>query len=335
MEIKSYNAVDSILIPHTSFNMATQKIMQCFRVAENTLEPICLALIGESRAGKTRVLEHIEGKYPKSRTEDGMHIPVLRLTTPARPTIKGFAEEILSALGDPTPGKGTVSNMTNRIVKLVRDVETRMIMVDEFQHFYDKEQHRVMHHVADWFKVLVDRCKVALVVSGLPSSQFVLNLNEQLAGRFMSPIRIPRFDWKDDELREEFIGILEAFDSGLKQFCFPVLDSDEMSFRFYCATGGLIGYLAKILRQAVWNSLDNDMNQITLDDLAIAYQESVYKDEKDMGLPNPFDRGFTVQENADLLKRISLIGIAKPKEQKTMRSPRKQVVPSPSDVLHA
>lgn len=321
MNSKLYNAVDNLLIPHIPFNRATQKILQCLNVAENSSEPFCLALIGESRAGKTRILEHIESKYPKHRTEDGMRIPVLRVTVPATPTIKGLAEEILTALGDPRPDKGTVANMTKRIVTLTREVGTRMIMVDEFQHFYDKEKRKVMHDVADWFKVLVDRCKIALVTAGLKTCQYVLNMNEQLAGRFMAPIYVPRFDWKDDALREEFITILGAFQNGLTQFGFPQLDSDEMAFRFYCASGGLVGYVVKILRQAVWNALDEGKNQIMLEDLAVAYKESVYKDESDLTLPNPFDRGFIVQANENLLKCVALIGTSTHEEPK-MRSRR-------------
>ena len=270
MKQDMYNVVDQILVPHATFEAATRKLLQCMKGAEGSMEPICMAVIGESRTGKTRVLEYIENKYPSQRLDDGMKIPVLRVTTPSAPTIKGLAAEILSSIGDPMPDKGTVNNMTSRIVTLVRGCGVRIIMIDEFQHFYDKERKKVMHSVADWFKVLVDRCKVALVVSGLPSCQAVLNQNEQLAGRFLAPIHMPRFDWSDDDLRGQFIDILECFHSSLDQFDLPALDSDEMAFRFYCASGGLIGYVVKILRQAVWNATDSDSTVITLQNLACA-----------------------------------------------------------------
>lgn len=333
MKENLYNIVDQILIPHTAFNVATNKIQQCIRVAECSIEPICLAVIGESRAGKTRILAHIEGKYPRQRLDDGLRIPILRVSTPANPSIRGLAEEILASIGDPRPDKGTVKNMTGRIVTQVRESGTRMIMVDEFQHFYDKEKKVVKHHVADWFKELVDKCKAALVVSGLPSCQAVLNQNEQLMGRFLAPIYIPRFDWKNDVLREEFIAILEAFHIGLNKFDLPRLNSDEMAFRFYCATGGLMGYLAKILRQAVWNALDADTHRITLEDLARAYQESVYKDEKASYLPKAFDRGFILLTSEELHVRVSKIGTAAPDEVTVRRSRKKPVEPTTGEVL--
>lgn len=328
-----YNIVDSILIPHTSFNTATHKILQCLKAANSSAEPICIAVIGESRTGKTRALEYVEAQYPRKRLDDGLLIPVLRVTTPANPTVKGLASEILSAIGDPMPDKGTEHNMTDRIITLVRQASTRMIMVDEFQHFYDKEKNRVKHHVSDWLKVLVDKCKVALVVSGLPSCQAVLNQNEQLAGRFLSPIHMPRYDWTDDVLRGEFISILEAFQGGLSQFALPKLDSDEMAFRFYCATGGLIGYLAKILRQAMWNAFDADTNLVTLEDLACSYQQSVYRDEKSSALPKAFDRGFILHVNEAILKQVSEIGTSTPEEYKKRVSQNKPTAPSTGEVL--
>ena len=44
---------------------------------------------------------------------------------------------------------------------------TRMVMIDEFQHFYDRGKRQIMHNVADWLKVLIDDTRTMLVVAGL------------------------------------------------------------------------------------------------------------------------------------------------------------------------
>jgi hypothetical protein len=196
-----------------------------------------------------------------------------------------------------------------------------MIMLDEFQHFYDKQSHKVMHHVSDWLKLLSDESNKSMVVSGLPSCQAVINQNEQLSGRFLSPIYMPRFAWDDDTLREQFISILEAFQEGLPKFSMPDFGEDEMAFRFYCASGGLIGYVAKILRQAVWNATDCKTKVITLEDLAEAYQFSVYKDENEKkNCPiMAFDRNFSTKVNEELLIRARIIGTPSPEEPRKKR----------------
>jgi hypothetical protein len=314
MKQAKYNQVDQILIPHTALATAIKRVGQCFNASQDSTEPICIALIGESRTGKSRALEYFESSHQRTRSDDGLIVPILRVRSPSNPTAKGLAEDALRALGDPCIGRSTETNLTARLITLLNAAQTNMLMIDEFQQFYDKTSHKVMHHVADWLKVVVDESKVALVVSGLPSCQAVLNQNEQLAGRFLSPIRMPRFDWQNEDSREEFIAILGAFQEGLQNFDFPDLASDEMAFRFYCATGGLIGYVAKILRQVVWDAIDDDTKIITLGDLAIAHHLSVYTDEKADDLPMAFAPSFVAQPNKSLLKRVQDIGIATPEE---------------------
>lgn len=210
---------------------------------------------------------------------------------------------------DPKFGSGTENHRTSRLGVLMQSAGTRMVMIDEFQHFYDKVSHRVAHHVADWLKILVDNSRIALVVAGLPSCLAVLEQNEQLGGRFLSPVVMPRFLWTDDDHREEFIGIVGAFQESLGgHFDIPRLDAAEMAFRLYCGTGGLVGYLTKLLRQAVWDALDDDRRVIQLEHLAVAHHNSVWNRERLSGVENPFDRSFIPYPTEDLLTKISTIG---------------------------
>lgn len=317
--------VENTLIPHSAFEKATSKLEQCFRYAKGTTEPICLAIIGESRTGKSRTLEECCAMHPKERTADGLEVPIIRVKTPSKPTVKGLAELMLHAMGDPSPGAGTENSKTLRLRVLMRNANTRMVMVDEFQHFYDKASHKVIHHVADWLKILVDEAQVAVVVAGLPTCQAVLAQNEQLAGRFITPVRMPRFDWKDDAHREEFIAILSAFQESLGQhFDMPALDYGEMAFRTYMATGGLMGYLSKFLRQAVWNALDEDRRTISLEDLIAAHDESVWSANGLLDIKSPFARGLVVSPTEDLLARIKLIGVAVQDEDEPVRHTQKR-----------
>jgi hypothetical protein len=212
------------------------------------------------------------------------------------------------------PGKGTETNMIHRLIELMKAVGVILMMLDEFQHFYDKKSQRVMHHIADTLKLIIDESKVALVVSGLPSCRVVLEQNEQLARRALSPIIMPRFDWNSADDQDEFFAILGAFQAELSAvFEMPELDSDEMAFRFYCATGGLIGYMSKILRLATWNAIDEDRHVITLDDLDLAYRDAVLTENTWNG-KTPFQRGFKTSLSEDLLQIARSIGIPAPEQ---------------------
>ncbi len=305
------NIVDNTLVPHQAFEEATRRIEQCFAYSDNASEPICIALVGESRTGKSRVLEECDDRHPMVRNADGITTPILRVKTPSKPTVKSLAELMLRAMNDPRFDKGTENAKTVRLQTLMKNCGTRMVMIDEFQHFVDKGSQKVMHHVADWLKILVDDSRVALVVAGLPTCQAVLDQNEQLAGRFLSPLFMPRFDWHQEKQREEFEAILGAFYESLSDhFDLPVLDGPEMAFRCYCGTGGLMGYLSKFLRKVIWNAIDCNQKCIRLADLARAHQESVWDKASLPAIPNPFAEEFAIQPTDDLIARIMRIGTA-------------------------
>jgi len=305
------NIVDTTLVPHAAFEEASRRLDQCFHYAHGANEPICIAVIGESRTGKSRAIEDCYSRNMSARSADGLEVPILRVKTPSKPTVKSLAELMLRAMSDPLFDKGTENAKTTRLHTLMRNCQTKMVMIDEFQHFVDKGSHKVMHHVADWLKVLVDDAQVALVVAGLPSCQAVLEQNEQLSGRFMSPVRMPRFDWSNDPHREQFLDILGAFHESIGcHFDMPALDGPDLSFRCFCATGGLMGYLTKLLRQAVWDAIDRGSKTIDLAALAHAQQQAVWSKDGPCGIANPFTREFQATPTSELIERILSIGVA-------------------------
>lgn len=309
-------AVDQILVPHQAFQIAKQRIEAHLLAAQHYQEPTCIAVVGESRTGKSRLLEHIANQYPRQRTQQGQVIPVLSIKIPSKPTVKGLVETLLREIGDPLWAKrGSENEKTERLYTLISQTKTHTAVFDEFQHFYDKVSHKVQHYLSDWLKIFVDRSGLMLIVVGLPDCMAVINQNEQLRGRFLAPIRMPRFDWQNDEDRDEFSACLESFQTALKRFDFPELASDGMAFRCYCATGGLIGYVAKILHQACLNAqmkIQSDMKVvITMADLARAYAEAVWSDAV-TPMMNPFTPEFDTTPIQALFDMAKHIGTASP-----------------------
>lgn len=299
---------ESVLVPHSKFQEAVRRMDQNFTYAQQASEPVCMALIGESRTGKSRALDTFVLKHPKQRLDDGMNVPVVLVTAPSRPTVKGLAELMLEELGAPDPGRGTENERTRRLKVLMKGAQTRMLMIDEFQHFYDKGTKAIIHHVTDWLKILVDDLRCALVVAGLPSSKAVIDQNEQLAGRFQAPVHLSRFQWNTLDERQDFIGILREFDVELRErFQIPEFHHEGMAYRFWLATGGLIGYLTKLLRKAVCNAVDRETDEINLEDLSIAHQESMWNEPGAEGLL-PFDRSFKLELSNDVVQQALRIG---------------------------
>lgn len=187
--------------------------------------------------------------------------------------------------------------------------------------------------MADWLKVLVDESKVALVVSGLPSALAVIKQNEQLEGRFLAPVEMQRFDWRIPAHRSEFAAITGAFEQSLvTQLDVPSFREPEMVFRLYCASGGLIGYLTKLLRQLVWTAAETQRKSLSLGDFDKAHALAVNW-PKD--LPRPFDKAFLSQcDDATLARIYGIVGASQvPPAAQGLR--HKSVSPGYSEVFRA
>ena len=296
--------VEQTIIPHTSYGEARDQIETCFQCAGTKSESEGLAILGESGTGKTSLLEELAKKYPPVRTRDGMVIPVLMATVPSAPTVKNLAGTFLSAMNASDAWQGTEYAMSARLRKLIQTTGVKVIAADEFQHFYDRPKHTVMHQVADWLKTLIDQTRCTLIIAGLPSSWAVIDSNKQLTRRFLAPITLPQFSWQECGDRAQFQGILAAFESGLgAKYDLISLSSETNALRLFCATAGLMGYLTKLLKQAERNANAIGSKKISMSDLSIAYRQAIWY-AKDAVLPDPFSEEFSTAVAFDMTERV-------------------------------
>ena len=59
--------IQETLVEHSGFVRAVERIEQGFKYAKGSANPICIALIGESRTGKSRVLDECLMNHPRTR----------------------------------------------------------------------------------------------------------------------------------------------------------------------------------------------------------------------------------------------------------------------------
>lgn len=297
--------VKRIIVPHAAYDAVNQQLDQLYHFAQLGSAGEGLAILGESRTGKSTLLEQFEEKHPAVRNQNGMHIEALRVSVPVAPTTRMLASEMLFAFHAPDWDQGNVRQMTRRLTVLIEKCGTRIVIIDEFNHFYDRGRNKIMFNVADWLKQLIEETHTTLVISGLPTCEMIISSNEQLAGRFLAPIHLPRFDWSDSYMREQFKGIISTFHQSLASLYQIPAFSEDMAFRFYCATGGLIGYVGNLLSQAERNAIYRHQDSISLADLHTAHMEAVWKKEVIIGLPLPFLPDFAFGEvDASLVRRI-------------------------------
>jgi len=270
------NILSRVRIPHPAFDTALYELQHCYDSVGKTDFPQCLHLVGPSRAGKTCVVNEFRKKYPTVRNDDGLYMPIVYAEIPPTGTIPGVMENLLKALGDPYWSRGSISNKLARVIQGLKDCGCRMLVLDELQHLADKGQNLRLKHTRDWLKAMVGSNEWALVVCGLDTSRAVIAQDAQLKCRFDAPVEIPRFEWTDDTLYTQFLGVLGGFQDGLAPFSFPDMQDEMIALRFYLASGGLIGLVVKLLQRAIENAIKDNRTAIGLPELEVAFRRAIH-----------------------------------------------------------
>jgi hypothetical protein len=201
-----------------------------------------------------------------------------------------------------------------------------MIIADEFQHFIDRDSDKVLHDVSDWLKVLMDRTKKPIILIGMPHCDKILEANEQLKRRFTLRESIEPFGWKTAKQQDDFRELLRRIDGKLPFNQHSNLADPEMAFRIYYSTGGVIGYVMKLIRSSAILAIRQSLEKLNIDTLAYAF-------DKDLG------KTFPRKENPFRVADLSLLKIASQEERHEVpgatnhRVKAKKAEPKASEVL--
>jgi Cdc6-like AAA superfamily ATPase len=264
------------------------KMEHCLHYSQIAAEPECMFIGGPTGAGKTTLQDYFRKKYPRTFNEEGAIIPVLCARVPNKATDKNLVTELLTKLGDVEATRGSSYNQTVRLRMFIRDCGVRLVILDEFQHFVDKDSKRVLKTVSDWLKNLIDQTEKPMILIGMPYADQILDAvgNEQLQRRFAVREQLDPFRWVTNEEQKEFRAFLKAVDDQLPLTESSHLSDPNIAFRFYCATNGVIAKVMKIVRRATELALVQLTESLTLDVLAEAYDDRLSANQPDIN--NPF-----------------------------------------------
>src|SRR5262249_37159701 len=155
----------------------------------------------------------------------------------------------------------------------INQLMVRAPLIDEFQHFIDRDSNVILTTVSNWLKNLLNETGVPMVLIGMPYSEAVLRANAQLERRFAMRASLDPFGWNTAERQTEFRLFLNYLDERLPFARRSGLAGPETALRVLCATEGIIGYVMKLIRRAAGMAIDEDRECLDLSVLASAYDE--------------------------------------------------------------
>ena len=208
---------------------------------------------GRTGAGKSALLRKYCEKYPREMLEKTTKVTVLSALIPESSDQKNLVTEILFSLGDPCYSKGLKAIQTTRLRLFLKDCQTEIIILDEFQHCIDRDNNKVLKAVSDWLKLLIENTRIPIVLMGQPESLRILDDNPQLSRRFGQREYLRPFQFNNAEEIEGFRTFLYAFDISLPLCERSNLSSTGTASRLYYASNGVVGYVHKIIEKAFEN----------------------------------------------------------------------------------
>jgi hypothetical protein len=252
----------------------------------------CLAVIGETGAGKSRSIGRAIAARSEFQPRDtGMTEtkPIVCIKAPRPSTLKLLAEEILDGLGYPLERDLKEAPIWKLVRRQLKARRVRFLHIDEAQHMLNMRDHDAMVRLSDSLKMLMeqDDWPVRLILTGLPELGSFLTLYRQLARRTykieLENISLPR----DEKLVNWVVSTIVQEHAGMS-FNF---EPDGHFFARLChAANAQFGSLTQITRCAVERVLIENLeaSQINKVHFARAYEifSGCRPDQNIMSAPN-------------------------------------------------
>lgn len=222
-----------------------------------------MLLVGDTNSGKTVILRHYAETHPSyAHEEDGRLVrPVVFMQAPPGPDEGRFYNILLDQVYAPYRTNDRVDKKQRQVIHTLRHLGVRMLIIDEIQHVLAGSQakQRLFLNV---LKYLSNELMIPLVCAGIRTAFNAIQHDEQLANRF-EPVALQSWSMGDEYRR-----LLLSFELLLPLQHPSNLVDDVLAYKLLDMSEGRLGELARILRLAAVQAIDEKSECITLNGLS-------------------------------------------------------------------
>lgn len=253
----------------------------------------CLAILGESGVGKTTLVQSwIESRTAQARVpvEGGQTSPYLYHALPSPATPKALLATCLAKLEDAAPARGAEWAMMQRLQNLIQASSVRVLFLDELQHLVNRETQRVRYACIEMLEHIIVQTGVSMVFLGsVGETEPIFQVSHRLERLVGTPRILRPFEWLQERPStiEEFRALMRAIDRHLP-FDPSGLGEEEMSYCFFYATDGIVGWIMQLIRYAAMKAIQAQEANLSRRMLAEAYEACIAHTAMGLGKINPF-----------------------------------------------
>ena len=211
-------------------------------------------VVGESQTGKTMTCDaYLLRNKPQQVAEKPPTVPVIYIQVPEECGAKEFFGVILRYLNYQVV-KGTVADLRDRTLQVLKVCQVEMLIIDEAHRFKPK----TFAEVRD----ISDNLQISVILVGTDRLDAMIKRDEQVYSRFRDCYRFEKLSGEDFE---QTVKIWEQ--QVLQLPTSSNLTSKTMLKILGEATGGCIGLIDTILREAAIRSISKGLTKIDMETL--------------------------------------------------------------------
>lgn len=233
-----------------------------FRSSTGAIVP----LLGPTRVGKSALLtelKHEIGRMPGNARVLIANSDFAIGSVPPKPNDRDLYKAMLEAIGYRCREKENTTLVRRRLLDAIRDHGIAVIALDECSHCAERGANLSARAAADHFKTIVDATGITLLLAGLPKFQTLIDGNEQFRDRCFETHYLLPYDWRNDEDRADFFGIVLAALPAFENHGVRLGVSEEDCLRrLYGVAGGRVGTLLRVLDAAAVFVADGETLQL-------------------------------------------------------------------------
>ena len=219
-----------------------------------------MLLVAPSFNGKTSILKRFMSMHEPDLDPAGevTICPVVMVEAPPKPDISDFYTRILDALLTPYKPTASVQEKYSQIKRLFRQMEVRMLIVDEIHHLIAGSLNR-QQEFRNALKSLGNETMISIVAAGIEDAYNAFNTDPQMSSRF-TPEELPT--WRANN---EFGSLLATLELRAPLKHPSNLKDPQMMLAIHTRSEGTLGDMCDLVKELAVDAIRTKSEQITLD----------------------------------------------------------------------
>lgn len=222
-----------------------------------------MLLVAPSFNGKTSILKRFMSMHEPDLDPTGevTICPVVMVEAPPKPDISDFYTRILDALLTPYKPTASVQEKYSQIKRLFRQMDVRMLIVDEIHHLIAGSLNR-QQEFRNALKSLGNETMISIVAAGIEDAYNAFNTDPQMSSRF-TPEELPT--WRANN---EFGSLLATLELRAPLKRPSNLKDPQMMLAIHTRSEGMLGDMCDLVKELAVDAIQTKSEQITLDRVA-------------------------------------------------------------------